>query len=79
LLVDCCVVVGDVETAPKTPWEPGRSNVSQAAGVQVVERIFQSIVRLDGVQKFFGPVRALYDIDLAIGRNEIVMAPASRR
>jgi simple sugar transport system ATP-binding protein len=46
--------------------------VSQAAGVQVVERIFQSIVRLDGVQKFFGPVRALYDIDLAIGRNEIV-------
>jgi simple sugar transport system ATP-binding protein len=46
--------------------------VSQAAGVQVVERIFQNIVRLDGVQKFFGPVRALYDIDLAIGRNEIV-------
>ena len=46
--------------------------MSQAAGVQVVERIFQSIVRLDGVQKFFGPVRALYDIDLAIGRNEIV-------
>jgi simple sugar transport system ATP-binding protein len=46
--------------------------VSQAAGVQVVEKIFQNIVRLDGVQKFFGPVRALYDIDLAIGRNEIV-------
>jgi simple sugar transport system ATP-binding protein len=46
--------------------------VSQAAGVQVVERSFQNIVRLEGVQKFFGPVRALYDIDLAIGRNEIV-------
>jgi simple sugar transport system ATP-binding protein len=46
--------------------------VSQAAGVQVVEGSFQSIVRLEGVQKFFGPVRALYDIDLAIGRNEIV-------
>jgi len=46
--------------------------VSQAAGVQVVERDFQNIVRLEGVQKFFGPVRALYDIDLAIGRNEIV-------
>jgi simple sugar transport system ATP-binding protein len=46
--------------------------VSQAAGVQVVDRSFQNIVRLEGVQKFFGPVRALYDIDLAIGRNEIV-------
>ena len=46
--------------------------MSQAAGVQVVERNFQNIVRLEGVQKFFGPVRALYDIDLAIGRNEIV-------
>ena len=46
--------------------------MSQAAGVQVVDRNFQNIVRLEGVQKFFGPVRALYDIDLAIGRNEIV-------
>ena len=46
--------------------------MSQAAGVQVVEGNFQNIVRLEGVQKFFGPVRALYDIDLAIGRNEIV-------
>ena len=46
--------------------------MNQAAGVQVVERDFQNIVRLEGVQKFFGPVRALYDIDLAIGRNEIV-------
>jgi simple sugar transport system ATP-binding protein len=45
--------------------------VNQAARVQVVES-FQNIVRLEGVQKFFGPVRALYDIDLAIGRNEIV-------
>jgi simple sugar transport system ATP-binding protein len=46
--------------------------VNQAAGVQVVERDFQNIVRLEGVQKFFGPVQALRDIDLAIGRNEIV-------
>jgi simple sugar transport system ATP-binding protein len=30
------------------------------------------IIRLDGVQKFFGRVQALRDIDLAIGRNEIV-------
>jgi simple sugar transport system ATP-binding protein len=33
---------------------------------------FSSIVRLEGVQKFFGPIQALKDIDLAIGRNEIV-------
>jgi len=34
--------------------------------------IFQSIVRLEAVQKFFGPVQALRDINLAIGKNEIV-------
>ena len=33
---------------------------------------YDSIVRLEGVQKYFGPVRALSDINLAIGRNEIV-------
>jgi simple sugar transport system ATP-binding protein len=33
---------------------------------------FQHIVRMEGVQKFFGAVQALRDIDLAIGRNEIV-------
>jgi simple sugar transport system ATP-binding protein len=33
---------------------------------------FRDIVRLEGVQKHFGAVRALSDIDLAIGRNEIV-------
>jgi simple sugar transport system ATP-binding protein len=33
---------------------------------------WKEIVRLEGVQKYFGPVRALRDIDLAIGRNEIV-------
>ena len=46
--------------------------MNQAAGVQVAERNFQDIVRLEGVQKFFGPVQALSDIDLAIGHNEIV-------
>ena len=40
--------------------------MNQAAGVHV-ERDFQDIVRLEGVQKFFGPVQALRDIDLAIG------------
>ncbi len=33
---------------------------------------FSSIVRLEGVQKYFGAVHALRDIDIAIGRNEIV-------
>jgi simple sugar transport system ATP-binding protein len=46
--------------------------VNKAAGAEVAERNFQNIVRLEGVQKFFGPVQALSDIDLAIGRNEIV-------
>ena len=50
----------------------GRRKVNQAVGVQVAESGFQNIVRLEGVQKFFGPVQALRDIDLAIGTNEIV-------
>jgi simple sugar transport system ATP-binding protein len=33
---------------------------------------FAGIVRMEGVQKFFGAIQALRDIDLAIGRNEIV-------
>ncbi len=33
---------------------------------------FAHIVRLEGVQKYFGAVHALKDIDLAVGRNEIV-------
>ncbi len=33
---------------------------------------FQHIVRMEGVQKYFGAVHALRDIDLAIGRNEVV-------
>ena len=33
---------------------------------------FQSIVRLEHVQKYFGAVHALRDINVAIGRNEIV-------
>jgi simple sugar transport system ATP-binding protein len=35
-------------------------------------RDYQHIVRLENVQKNFGAVRALRDITLAIGRNEIV-------
>ncbi|WP_421723924.1 ATP-binding cassette domain-containing protein [Bauldia sp.] len=33
---------------------------------------FKSIVRLENVQKFFGPIQALRDIDVDIARNEIV-------
>ena len=33
---------------------------------------FAHIVRMEGVQKFFGAVHALRNINLAIGRNEIV-------
>ena len=33
---------------------------------------FSSIVRLEGVQKYFGAVQALRDIKITVGRNEIV-------
>ncbi len=33
---------------------------------------FAHIVRMEGVQKYFGAIHALRDIDLAIGRNEVV-------
>jgi len=33
---------------------------------------FRDIVRLEGVQKYFGAIHALRDINLAIGRNEVV-------
>jgi len=33
---------------------------------------FTHIVRMEGVQKYFGAVHALRDINMAIGRNEIV-------
>jgi simple sugar transport system ATP-binding protein len=36
------------------------------------EQDFQFIVRLEKVDKFFGAVHALREIDIAIGRNEIV-------
>jgi simple sugar transport system ATP-binding protein len=36
------------------------------------ERDFTDLVRLEGVQKYFGPVHALRNINLRIGPNEIV-------
>ena len=43
-----------------------------AVAEPVAATAFTSIVRFERVQKFFGPVQALRDINLAIGRNEIV-------
>lgn len=48
------------------------AGVPQAEPRPVERAAFQSIVRLEGVQMFFGAVRALKDISIAIGRNEIV-------
>jgi simple sugar transport system ATP-binding protein len=42
------------------------------ASAPSADAAFRDIVRLEGVQKHFGAVRALSDIDLAIGGNEIV-------
>jgi simple sugar transport system ATP-binding protein len=39
---------------------------------QAAPATFTDIVRLEGVQKYFGAVHALRNIDLRIGRNEIV-------
>ena len=36
------------------------------------EADYRHIVRLEGVQKYFGAIQALRDIDFAVGRNEIV-------
>lgn len=44
----------------------------QAATHADARESYESIIRLEGVQKFFGPIQALKDIDLRIGRNEIV-------
>jgi simple sugar transport system ATP-binding protein len=43
-----------------------------AASAPAAGPAFRDIVRLESVQKHFGAVRALSDIDLTIGRNEIV-------
>jgi simple sugar transport system ATP-binding protein len=45
--------------------------MSVAAAEEAIDG-YRSIVRLEHVDKYFGAVRALTDINLAIGRNEIV-------
>jgi simple sugar transport system ATP-binding protein len=44
----------------------------EGPGAAMAAAPFADIVRLEGVQKYFGAVHALRDIDLRIGRNEIV-------
>jgi simple sugar transport system ATP-binding protein len=46
--------------------------VAAAAGEKVATGGFNDIVRLEGVHMDFGAVKALRDVDPAIGRNEIV-------
>jgi len=46
------------------------SSLSHASST--VPADFRHIVRMEGVQQYFGAVHALRNIDLAIGRNEIV-------
>ena len=51
----------------------GRSDVTDAALAEASTATdFTSIVRLEGVQKYFGAIHALRDINMAVGRNETV-------
>ena len=46
----------------------GSSDLAVAKG----EKAFAHAIRMEHVQKFFGQIHALRDINLSIGRNEIV-------
>jgi len=46
--------------------------MSEVAAEAAATAPFRDIIRLEGVQKFFGAVQALRDITMSIGRNEIV-------
>src|ERR1700727_2480263 len=50
----------------------GPKMVSGLEPMIAAEGDFASIVRMEGVQKHFGAVHALRDINIAIGHNEIV-------
>jgi simple sugar transport system ATP-binding protein len=51
----------------------GRSNLTDAALAPAsTARDYASIVRLEGVQKYFGAIHALRDINIAVGHNETV-------
>jgi simple sugar transport system ATP-binding protein len=65
MLMPCMLAAADALAERKMNNNPASQTGADAQD-------FTSIVRLEGVQKFFGPVQALRDIDLSIGRNEIV-------
>jgi simple sugar transport system ATP-binding protein len=56
--------------AERAGEEAGLTDASLAE--RPAEADFEHIVRLQGVQKFFGAIQALRDVDFAVGRNEIV-------
>src|SRR4051794_9411365 len=63
--------------SPTAKWSPGRMRsrgppMPDADALSPAAAGFADIVRLEGVQKYFGAVHALRNIDLRIGRNEIV-------
>jgi simple sugar transport system ATP-binding protein len=61
----------DAEVGPRAVRE-SRETMTVAVAAASEASDFQHIVRLENVQKFFGPIQALRDISLAIDRNEIV-------
>ena len=65
------------EPAPATGAAEGVAHVPPPMSAEAVPAAeaagdWREIVRLEGVQKYFGAIHALRDIDLAVGRNEIV-------
>jgi simple sugar transport system ATP-binding protein len=62
---------GQVSKKPRARL--GRSDVTDAALADApLSRDFTSIIRLEGVQKYFGAIHALRDINIAVGHNETV-------
>ena len=62
-----------VGNGPRKHGDREETRVTEASLVErPAEAHYRHIVRLEGVQKYFGAVQALRDIDLAVGRNEIV-------
>jgi simple sugar transport system ATP-binding protein len=56
----------------KKAWGARRAGMNAESDTTHAPAAFRHIVRMEGVQKYFGAVHALRNIDLAIGRNEIV-------
>ncbi len=75
-VTDCCgggsrAPTGFLTGSDVALWEGSRVTAATSAE-QSTSAAFRSIVRLEHVQKFFGAIQALKDINLAIDKNEIV-------